>query len=66
MATKMKEEKFLTKNNWKKFVITCCELQIQNTSKQIADTINRNANLNITAGQIAAVKANYSRGSYTK
>lgn len=66
MKKNTKREPMITKENWKQFVITCCELKVANTSKQIADAINRNAGLTITSGQIAAIKANYSRGAYSK
>jgi len=61
MKTKEKITPLITANNWKQFVITCCELNIKNTSQQIADTINRNTGLSISAGSVSATKANWTR-----
>ena len=60
----MKNTKFkplINKENWKQFVQTCCELKVVNSSQQIADVINRNTGLSVTSGQVAAVKANWTR-----
>jgi hypothetical protein len=48
-------------NNWKKFVVSLCELGVTNTSSEIAAVINKNGTEDVRANQVAAVKANWKR-----
>ncbi len=50
--------------NWKQFVIACCKLNVKNTSKEIANVISENNGVVVSAGQVAAVKANFTLGRY--
>jgi len=47
--------------DWKDFVYKLCELGSTNTSKEIANIINDFDGLQIKPGQVAAVKASWTR-----
>lgn len=53
-----------TKNDWKKFVVMLLQLGVNNTSEEIANVIYKHSDQIVTKGQISAVKANFTRGTY--
>ena len=47
-----------TTNNWKQFVVMLLKLGACNSSKEIASTINRHSDNNVSWQQVAGVIAN--------
>ena len=53
-----------TKNNWKAFVVMILKLGACNSTEEITNAINKHSNADITKKQVAAVRANFTRGAY--
>lgn len=48
-------------DNWKPFVRLLCELGVNNSSKDIADVINKNTQYSVRWTQVAGIKSHYAR-----
>lgn len=48
---------------WKDFVVMLCNLGATNSSKEIAQILSAKGET-VSTGQVAAVKANHTRGAY--
>ena len=55
-----------TTNNWKQLVVMLLKLGACNSTEEITNAINKHGDTTVTKGQVAAVRANFTRGAYNR